>query len=1112
MSSPVSHHSDSGDLGRARSPLFAPPSTATTPTAATAADLYADNDSNYDMLDDDIDLQHHQPAAPGPGPATLANRGHKRTASPPPRPPRSSAKKHKQARPSGSSAASGSTTYLPPPLPHYTVVRSSHNSKQSPHRIIINQGVSDANPDRWPPEEEYSPSRKLDGKENWYERTPKDTGRHKAFRDKVGEELAKTLKLSQPPNEFWTLDALPDNYLFTVHHTMGGGKPRTDVYVWGCPKVLKFRTANEMTPHIHWLLVHGPNDTIACQCKYCAKMTQGDVNRQLGLPLKQTGAAASSSPARGSSPASMGPRVKNPVNYRPSPLALAGGSSGPPSTSSSSGYGYGNAARVASFNDPGGDRLLGPNATPAAIAKAKRRHAKEMDEVGCGGVKKNKGNKGKGKEREKEKKKEKKKQKKLKGLFKSGGQGIGSTESDEYGGDSSDLSDLGDTTDDVDIVGGPDAAAYEGGYGSEYGPSYRGAFTNRMRDEDLERAAAPRRGELVWAELPRPLYGIQGGRLDGKVVMHWPGIVEGREIRNEAVMVVVGEAQATEAGKGKVAVDEGERGVDGMDGVEIEEGGVENATATTTTTAAAAAGAVAIPARPGTAFCLAPPPRLKTIPSTRYSVRLLAVADTIRHLGEDQVVPWIGHAGPRSLFEGFDEVLQDREAVKHIWDGKGFVRDTLLFDDGDDGDGGEPEKESQGQDAGSRAAAAVVGAPKTLDEALIPLGLAMQIASELMATFTLNDRYNVTARFLTPVDPTDPVHLQEREKQLRSWAFQSTHFGAELVWTGDFVRLFEPEGNAFEGIKYDSPPTSVGQRALFMKVFAIYKVNSAVDEPGLIKLAGELWELRDFGSTSTTTTTTAPTIAQAGDGDAAPHTDTSGNGAELTVAGDAVTAADGQSAMSIFEKRPSPVRVNGPASSSTTLAVIAGTPSTPPDTPPARGAVPFAAAAAAAAVTGAEEDPARDYAAKVSPTATFDPEALNLPPPPAGFYWFRLTNSTDQVHTSIDFLAGRYHPLPKELNSPAKIRETLERLDQSTGDDVIDGDMRAMLLAGLGPAYKLFNRCGIYVGDRRMALVRATLEAEKEARPRLEGMAAAGVAPVQDDLLEEGPAPTAGAA
>lgn len=197
MSSPVSHHSDSGDLGRARSPLFAPPSTATTPTAATAADLYADNDSNYDMLDDDIDLQHHQPAAPGPGPATLANRGHKRTASPPPRPPRSSAKKHKQARPSGSSAASGSTTYLPPPLPHYTVVRSSHNSKQSPHRIIINQGVSDANPDRWPPEEEYSPSRKLDGKENWYERTPKDTGRHKAFRDKVGEELAKTLKLSQ---------------------------------------------------------------------------------------------------------------------------------------------------------------------------------------------------------------------------------------------------------------------------------------------------------------------------------------------------------------------------------------------------------------------------------------------------------------------------------------------------------------------------------------------------------------------------------------------------------------------------------------------------------------------------------------------------------------------------------------------------------------------------------------------------------------------------------------------------------------------------------------------------------------------------------------------------
>jgi hypothetical protein len=31
---------------------------------------------------------------------------------------------------------------------------------------------------------------------------------------------------------------------------------------------------------------------------------------------------------------------------------------------------------------------------------------------------------------------------------------------------------------------------------------------------------------------------------------------------------------------------------------------------------------------------------------------------------------------------------------------------------------------------------------------------------------------------------------------------------------------------------------------------------------------------------------------------------------------------------------------------------------------------------------------------------------------------------------SLDYLAGRYHPLPKELNSPAKIRETFERLQR----------------------------------------------------------------------------------
>jgi hypothetical protein len=210
MSSPLSEPapSDAGDAHRgAQSPLFAPPSTATTPTAATA-DLYADHDSNYDMLDDD----DNDPPAAGPGPSTLANRGHKRTASPPPQQP--TAKKHKARQSVSTTTSSG--RYDPPPLPHYTVVRAAHNSKQSPHRIIINHGVSDAHPDRWPPEEEYSPSRKFDGKENWYERTPKDTGRHKAFRDKVGDELAKTLKLTQRElGDYASVPVLPPELTLT---------------------------------------------------------------------------------------------------------------------------------------------------------------------------------------------------------------------------------------------------------------------------------------------------------------------------------------------------------------------------------------------------------------------------------------------------------------------------------------------------------------------------------------------------------------------------------------------------------------------------------------------------------------------------------------------------------------------------------------------------------------------------------------------------------------------------------------------------------------------------------------------------------------------------------
>lgn len=63
----------------------------------------------------------------------------------------------------------------------------------------------------------------------------------------------------------------------------------------------KFRTVNEFTPHLVWLLTHGPNDNITCKCKYCAKKTQTEVNAALGLENYRAPSAKRESSVAGSS-------------------------------------------------------------------------------------------------------------------------------------------------------------------------------------------------------------------------------------------------------------------------------------------------------------------------------------------------------------------------------------------------------------------------------------------------------------------------------------------------------------------------------------------------------------------------------------------------------------------------------------------------------------------------------------------------------------------------------------------------------------------------------------------------------------------------------------------
>lgn len=246
----------------------------------THADADYDDDE-FDQLEDDdaSDTAVGRGATgggarAGPGPSTLAYRGEKKRAASPAGSNASldsnagtPAKKRKaHGFPRASTGGGAAGRYVPPPKPHYTVVRSANNSRANPHVIRIHPGVTDADESRWPSAEERRPSHKVDGRENWYECQPKDVGRHKSFREKLGDELSKLLNLRKStsvrprpissrlrrrapclscPDDFarvcagatesWIVEDLPEHNLFTVHHTITSGKPRTDVYVFGEP-------------------------------------------------------------------------------------------------------------------------------------------------------------------------------------------------------------------------------------------------------------------------------------------------------------------------------------------------------------------------------------------------------------------------------------------------------------------------------------------------------------------------------------------------------------------------------------------------------------------------------------------------------------------------------------------------------------------------------------------------------------------------------------------------------------------------------------------------------------------------------------------------------------
>ncbi|GAA6015041.1 hypothetical protein JCM11491_001637 [Sporobolomyces phaffii] len=218
------------------------------------------------------------------------------------------------------------SSYRPVPLPHSAMRRvdpATTNSRSNRHVLYINEDVTDARSSLWPAEKEFDDKNREGGKPYWYERTAKTEGKHKAMLEKIGDELA--IKLGLVPKgttEFWILDQLPKNYLYTVHHTVtGSGQARSDPYVFGSPVTVKFRSANEIIPHLYWLIDHGPNDNKRCQCKYCAKKSQSDVNRVEGLSESRTGSVPPASGGGGGGPAAVQAKAKRSSNLSNSTTA-----------------------------------------------------------------------------------------------------------------------------------------------------------------------------------------------------------------------------------------------------------------------------------------------------------------------------------------------------------------------------------------------------------------------------------------------------------------------------------------------------------------------------------------------------------------------------------------------------------------------------------------------------------------------------------------------------------------------------------------------------------------------------------------------------------------------
>lgn len=106
---------------------------------------------------------------------------------------------------------------------------------------------------------------------------------------------------------------------------------------------------------------------------------------------------------------------------------------------------------------------------------------------------------------------------------------------------------------------------------------------------------------------------------------------------------------------------------------------------------------------------------------------------------------------------------------------------------------------------------------------------------------------------------------------------------------------------------------------------------------------------------------------------------------------------------------------------------------------------------------------------KKAPCGSGKGEEMFMPAPAPGYVFRRLTPPGGAVHLDIEYIAGRYYPLPEALQTPEKLEEIGEKLkaglaetpegeEQKEDEAYLGEEERAFVLAGLAPAYRAYMK------------------------------------------------------